>query len=122
MSSLSPKEVGRRVRKIRGGLSQSEFARRIGVPNQNGVSRYEGGRIPPPELLVKIARFGKVSVDWVLTGRSLEGASLAAEHRPAYRAAIPAADRIPGVESLTPSQRELVLKLIRALVSKNREN
>jgi transcriptional regulator with XRE-family HTH domain len=41
----------------------------IGVRKQNYVSRYEHGRIPNPELLVRIANYGKVTVDWLLTGR-----------------------------------------------------
>lgn len=119
MSSLSPRDVGRRIRKIRGELSQSDFARRIGIPNQNGVSRYEKGRIPPPELLLRIARYGKVSIDWVLTGRASDGGSIAAEPRPVYKVSRPVQDLIPGADALTRGQKKLVAKLVRELILGN---
>lgn len=120
VSSLSARDIGKRIRKIRGNLSQSEFARQVGVPNQNGVSRYEGGRIPHPELLVRIARFGKVSVDWILTGRSFEGSSLAAERPSAYRVTGTRPPGLPALDELTPTQKRLVVQLVRALGLKNR--
>jgi transcriptional regulator with XRE-family HTH domain len=120
VSRLSGKEIGRRIRRIRGSLSQAEFARKIGVPNQNGVSRYEGGRIPTPALLVRIARAGRVSIDWILTGRTFGGSSLAAEKNPPYRTAKTRPERLPGSEALTARQREALLHLIRVLTTKNR--
>jgi transcriptional regulator with XRE-family HTH domain len=50
-------------------MTQTEFAKSIGVKKQNYISRYERGRVPNPELLLRIAEFGKVSVDWLLTGK-----------------------------------------------------
>jgi transcriptional regulator with XRE-family HTH domain len=69
MKNVSKTQVGQRIRAIRGKMNQTDFARTIGVRKQNYVSRYEHGRIPNPELLVRIANYGKVSVDWLLTGR-----------------------------------------------------
>ena len=68
MARISSKQVGQRIRKVRGGVTQTAFARSIGVRKQNYISRYEHGRIPGPDLLVRIAKFGKTSVDWLLTG------------------------------------------------------
>jgi len=69
MKRVSKAHVGQRIRTIRGKINQTDFAKMIGVRKQNYVSRYEHGRIPNPELLVRIANYGKVSVDWLLTGR-----------------------------------------------------
>jgi transcriptional regulator with XRE-family HTH domain len=69
MKRVSKSHVGQRIRTIRGKINQTDFAKMIGVRKQNYVSRYEHGRIPNPELLVRIANYGKVSVDWLLTGR-----------------------------------------------------
>ncbi len=69
MQKFSAAQVGKRIRAIRGGMTQTDFARVLGVKKQNYISRYEHGRIPSPGLLVKIAEQGKVSVDWLLTGR-----------------------------------------------------
>lgn len=69
MKRVSKSQVGQRIRRIRGKINQTDFAKMIGVRKQNYVSRYEHGRIPNPELLVRIAQHGKVTVDWLLTGR-----------------------------------------------------
>ena len=69
MKNVSKTLVGQRIRAIRGKMNQTDFAKTIGVRKQNYVSRYEHGRIPNPELLVRIANYGKVTVDWLLTGR-----------------------------------------------------
>jgi transcriptional regulator with XRE-family HTH domain len=69
MKNVSKTQVGQRIRAIRGEMNQTDFAKMIGVRKQNYVSRYEHGRIPNPELLVRIANYGKVTVDWLLTGR-----------------------------------------------------
>ncbi|MBI3599757.1 MAG: helix-turn-helix transcriptional regulator [Nitrospinae bacterium] len=62
-------EVGERLKEIRGDLTQQEFADIFKV-KQNYISRYETGRIPNPKLLLKIAEYGGVTVDWILTGNS----------------------------------------------------
>jgi XRE family transcriptional regulator, fatty acid utilization regulator len=61
--------VGRRIREIRGfDLTQSEFAKRIGI-SQNHLSTMEHGKVEiGAEILLRIGReFGK-SVEWLLTG------------------------------------------------------
>lgn len=69
MPRVSGNQVGQRIKRVRGSVTQTHFARAVGVRKQNYISRYEHGRIPSPELLVKIAEFGKTTVDWLLTGR-----------------------------------------------------
>ena len=43
------------------------IARRLGVPHAT-VRNYFGGRMPSPEVLIKIARETNVSLNWLLTG------------------------------------------------------
>jgi transcriptional regulator with XRE-family HTH domain len=63
--------VGRRVRELRGfDLTQTDFARRIGV-SQSYLSAIELGRNEAgAEVLLSISReFGR-SIEWLLTGEN----------------------------------------------------
>ena len=64
------KEIGQRIRAVRkgAGLNQTDFAKKVRVREQNYISRYEGGRLPNMSTLFRIAKFGNVSLDWLLTG------------------------------------------------------
>ena len=66
---LDLRAIGRRVREIRGfELKQTEFAEILGI-SQTQLSKYERGKtVPTPEILVKLKKYGKRSVDWILTG------------------------------------------------------
>lgn len=61
--------VGERIRQImqRAQINQQELAALIGV-SQPAVSLYLQGRLPPPEVLLQIARLGNTSIEWLLTG------------------------------------------------------
>ena len=66
---LDWKNVGRRVRELRGfDITQAELARRIGV-SQGHLSHIERGDTEMgAEVLMRISReFGK-SIEWLLTG------------------------------------------------------
>ena len=78
MQKFSPVQVGQRIRRIRGKLTQTEFAKILGVYKQNYISRYERGRVPSPDLLIRIADYGKVTLDWMLTGKGEKKAVLEA--------------------------------------------
>jgi len=57
-----------RIRKIRGNLTQAEFAAISGV-TQGTVNKYEKGTIFPGEdVLNKIAAHGGVTIEWLLHG------------------------------------------------------
>ena len=61
-------ELGARLRLLREkkGLTQTEFASRMKMPNQN-VSNYERGfRQPDYETLQKLARYFNVTTDYLL--------------------------------------------------------
>jgi transcriptional regulator with XRE-family HTH domain len=67
--SVAWKDVGRRIRELRGFyVTQEEFARRIGV-SQGHLSYIERGeKEVGAEVLLRIGReFGK-SIEWLLTG------------------------------------------------------
>lgn len=48
--------------------SMAEIARRMGLPHAT-VRNYFGGRLPAPEVLIKIAEVTNVSLNWLLTGK-----------------------------------------------------
>jgi transcriptional regulator with XRE-family HTH domain len=66
---LDLKAIGFRVREIRGfKLKQTDFAKILGI-GQTQLSKYERGKsAPTPEILLKLKRFSKKSIDWILTG------------------------------------------------------
>jgi len=53
----------------REGLNQQEMAQLLGV-SQPAISLYLRGRIPPAEILMKMAQLGHTTVDWLLTGNT----------------------------------------------------
>lgn len=64
--------IGRRIKKVRGSASQEQFAKLIGAPKQSYVSKYELGQSLSISVLIRIARAGSVSLDWLLTGKECE--------------------------------------------------
>ena len=48
-------------------LNQKQFAELLGV-TQPAVSKYLKNRIPPPLVLLKLAKEAKTSIEWILTG------------------------------------------------------
>jgi transcriptional regulator with XRE-family HTH domain len=60
-------EVGKRIRQVREslGLTQAEFARRLGV-TRISVARYEAGQVPNLSLLRHVARLGRINLGWIL--------------------------------------------------------
>ncbi len=57
-----------RLAQIRGSRSQRQFARDLGVFQQN-VNRYENGTTPHTDFLVTLALKENVSIDWLLLGK-----------------------------------------------------
>jgi transcriptional regulator with XRE-family HTH domain len=68
---MQDREVGKRIRQIRRklGLTQLEFARRLGV-TKGSVARYETGSIPRLRVLYEVAKLGGATGAWVLHGIS----------------------------------------------------
>jgi transcriptional regulator with XRE-family HTH domain len=62
------KRMAERLVQVRGLRSQRQFAREIGVFQQN-VNRYESGTTPHAEFLIQLAMKEDISIDWLLLGR-----------------------------------------------------
>jgi len=62
------KKMGERISEVRGKRSQRQFARDVGVFQQN-VHRYESGTTPHADFLIALALKENVSLDWLLLGR-----------------------------------------------------
>lgn len=61
-------EFTQRLQRAFDYASMAEIARRIGVPHAT-VRNYFQGRMPAPEVLIKIANETNVSLNWLLTGK-----------------------------------------------------
>lgn len=65
------KEIGKRIREIRGEHSLEDFEKIIGV-SKNTLSLYERGEgNPKTTFLLKLSEYGKVSVNWIVTGKEI---------------------------------------------------
>jgi len=61
------KSFSLRLSEAFGYASMADIARRIGVPHAT-IRNYFQGRLPAPEVLIKIANETNVSLNWLLTG------------------------------------------------------
>ena len=62
------KKLPDRLAQVRGDRSQRQFARDLGVFQQN-VNRYESGTTPHADFLIQLALKEGISLDWLLLGR-----------------------------------------------------
>lgn len=62
------KSLPERISQVRGDRSQRQFARDLGVFQQN-VNRYESGTTPHTDFLIQLALKENVSIDWLLLGK-----------------------------------------------------
>lgn len=71
-------DIGGRIRQIRKnlGLSQTDFAEKISVKGPTTVSKYEKNqRSPNLKTFALIAKLGKTTIEWLMTGKQLKPAS-----------------------------------------------
>jgi len=61
------KKLPERLAQVRADRSQRQFARELGVFQQN-VNRYENGTTPHADFLITLAIKENVSLDWLLLG------------------------------------------------------
>jgi len=82
--------ICRRVAKLRcgkcGPRGKASFAKMLGI-SPSTYDYYESARVPPAELLLKIADVGGVDLRWLLTGELTAGHAVAANHPAVRRAA-----------------------------------
>lgn len=62
------KKLPERIAQVRGERSQRQFARDLGVFQQN-VNRYENGTTPHTDFLITLATKENISLDWLLLGK-----------------------------------------------------
>jgi hypothetical protein len=62
------RKLPERLAMVRGDRSQRQFARDLGVFQQN-VNRYESGTTPHTDFLVTLALKEHISIDWLLLGK-----------------------------------------------------
>lgn len=62
------KKLPERLAQVRGIRSQRQFARELGVFQQN-VNRYESGTTPHTNFLIQLAIKENISIDWLLLGK-----------------------------------------------------
>ena len=76
MFDLDKSAMGLRIRQIRlqAGMRQWELARLLGT-TQSAVHKYEHGVVPEPRKLIELARVGRTTIEWILTGRHWENGS-----------------------------------------------
>lgn len=111
--------VGLRIQMIRGKMTQQELAKKLGI-KQSNVSRYEKGRIPNPEVLLKIAQFANVSIEWLLTGKERyhhNGFSVIPDSRPIKVLSQLDKRIMHYLPRLTESDKRILLKIIRKMLS-----
>lgn len=91
--------------------AQKELAAQVGIRFQQ-LNKYESGfNIPPAEMLVKLADVLGVTVDFLLTGNPVEDSPLASSRL--FR-------RFKVLEALTADDQETVIKVIDAMIAKER--
>ena len=62
------RQLPKRLARVRGDRSQRQFAKDLGVFQQN-MNRYENGTMPHTDFLITLALKENVSVDWLLLGK-----------------------------------------------------
>ena len=62
------RKLPERLAIVRGDRSQRQFARELGVFQQN-VNRYERGTTPNTAFLITLALKESISIDWLLMGK-----------------------------------------------------
>ena len=65
---MNKKEFVLRLQKTFDGESMADVARRLKIPHATVRNYFKGGRLPAPEVLIKIANETNVSLNWLLTG------------------------------------------------------
>ena len=83
MEAINKIEMGKRIKQIRklAGLRQWQLAQILGT-TQSAVHKYEHGVIPEPRRLVRLARIGNTSIEWILVGEHWENGSNQQERVP----------------------------------------
>ncbi len=81
MGEFSQIEICRRIARVRmefaGPRGKSSFSKQLGL-SPSTYDYYEAARVPPADVLVRIADLAGVNLRWLLTGEEIEGNNLPA--------------------------------------------
>lgn len=67
------REIGKRVKALRGTMTQAEFGKIFGK-SQDAICAYEKGIVfPPIDVIVKMSQRFNVPVEWIITGKEVPG-------------------------------------------------
>ncbi len=95
--------VCHRVRQLReqyaGPRGKAQLARELGL-SPSTYDYYENGRVPPADVLVKLADLTGADLRWLITGVRAEATAVGADHPVLVRAAELLADRPGSAEAL----------------------
>ncbi len=118
MEHLDHAQVAGRIkfimRKLK--LNQAELAKALEI-TQPAVSKYLNERMPPVEIIFRLAFLGKVSMEWLLTGKPGPAARYVAEPLANYQTAAVSRDQI---SELPPQVQEALRILIDYLATRER--
>ena len=107
------KVFGARLKQLRKDKrwSQKELAAKVDIRFQQ-LNKYESGlNIPPPEMLIALAEALQTTVDHLLTGNTPQDMQL---HNTRLL------QRLQALEQFQPDDQETVIKLIDAMIAKQR--
>ncbi len=114
MNYVEQDTIGQRIEAIRRelGFTQAEFAKALQV-SQSAISKYLNNRLPPADVLLRMARLGRTTVEWILTGeKKYWFASAVQEESAQYDADLSLAKQI---SRLPQEARQAIITLIRQL-------
>jgi transcriptional regulator with XRE-family HTH domain len=108
--------LSKRIRDImrKQGMTQQDLASFLEM-SQPAVSLYLRGRIPPADILYKIARIGETTMEWLLTGSPISEQSRVQEKSAAY------GNQLQFLElwiNLSPPVQRSLLLLMREIIGK----
>lgn len=120
MELIDRKHLGQRIEAIRKelGFTQAELAVALKV-SQSAISKYLTNRMPPADVLFRLAQLGKTTVEWILTGKKSylyrHDATRVQEEKTTYDADLSLARQIA---RLPQEGRQALVTLIHLLTSK----
>ncbi len=68
------REFPKRLQELRGQRSQRQFARDLGVFQQN-INRYENGQVPHLDFMITCSDKCNVSMQWLILGKGRKRAA-----------------------------------------------
>lgn len=102
------------------GLTQEAMAAALNI-SQPAVSKYLRDRLPPADILYRIARLGGTTMEWIMTGHK-DYLPAQSDARVREQAGIYDTDwqLIQQLNGLAEEQRQAVVQLIRSLANQGR--